>query len=55
MCIMRPAEKAAAWKPVAFPNSPVTALSLGNLEEAWGLCWKQAMWPSARADPSASS
>lgn len=24
MCIMRPAEKAAAWKLVTFPDSPVT-------------------------------
>lgn len=31
MCIMRPAEKAAAWKLVTFPSSPVTLSdSAGN-------------------------
>ena len=37
MCVMRSAEKAAVWKPVTFPNGPVTGLTDGNLKAAWDL------------------
>ena len=55
MCVMRSAEKAAVWKPVTFPNSPVTGLADGKLKEAWDSVPRVAIvWPSARVAISQS-